>query len=133
MAQLVLKDLDPEVLGRLERRAKRLGLDLETAAARLLEHALANGEPTEVDAELEEPVRTDESLAIEDGLLVYTGSVSSADLDHRPSERSELVGSDGARSEGARRHFRGSGSSCHPASGTRRCTALVPGRRPMPC
>jgi len=66
-------------------------------------------------------------------LLVYTGSVSSADLDHRPSERSELVGSDGARSEGARRHFRGSGSSCHPASGTRRCTALVPGRRPMPC
>lgn len=83
MAKLVLRDLDPEVLGRLERRAKTLGMDLQSAAAHLLQSALANGEPTDAVAEPEEPVRPDECLVLEDGLLVYTGSVSSADLDHR--------------------------------------------------
>jgi plasmid stability protein len=103
MAQLLLSNLEPEILEKLERRAKRLGTTPQSEASRLLRETLrTESEPGSERAEAEANDPTDPRFVRREGFLVFTGAVATEDVpDHRTlrEERIEslLKGADEGR------------------------------------
>jgi plasmid stability protein len=103
MAQLILSNLDPEILEKLELRAKRLGTTSQSEASRLLRETLrAETESGSARAETDGNEPIDSRFVRREGFLVFTGAVAPDDVpDHRTlrEERVEslLKGADEGR------------------------------------
>ena len=87
MAQLVLDNLEPEVVEKLEIRAKRLGTTPEKEASQLLRERLCvEPEPriAEESGTGAEEVGSDPRFVRRHGFLVFTGVIATEDIaDHR--------------------------------------------------
>jgi plasmid stability protein len=84
MAQLLLADIDPETVQRLELRAKRLGTTVQAEAVRLLRERLEAeaGQPANVQPLCQE--QEDPRFVEDHGFLVFVGDVAPEAIpDHR--------------------------------------------------
>jgi len=97
MAQIILNDVDPDTLKRLELRAKRLGTTVEEVASRLLAGAFAEARDSEGaggSGEPDEPIEppgVDPRFVEENGFLVFAGELPPDALTDHRSLRDERI------------------------------------------
>ncbi|WP_437720848.1 hypothetical protein [Sorangium sp. So ce861] len=94
MAQLVLDNLEPEIVEKLELRAKRLGTTPEKEASRLLRERL-RAEPDPSIAEGRDPGASEAGLDPRfvrlHGFLVFNGEIAAEDIPDHRSARDERI------------------------------------------
>jgi hypothetical protein len=85
MAQLILDNIDPEIVEKLQVRAKRLGTTPEEEASRLLQDQL-RAEPGAIAG-------ADPRFEKRGGFLVFTGAIGADDIPDHRALREERVDS----------------------------------------
>ncbi|WP_437807062.1 hypothetical protein [Sorangium sp. So ce1078] len=96
MAQLVLDNLEPEIVEKLELRAKRLGTTPEKEASRLLRERL-RAEPELNSADARDSgareAGLDPRFVRRHGFLVFNGEIAAEDIPDHRSARDERIDS----------------------------------------
>lgn len=95
MAQIILNDVDPDTMKRLELRAKRLGTTVEEVASRLLAGTFAEdsegaGGSGDLDETIEPP-GVDPRFVEKNGFLVFAGELPPDALTDHRSLRDEHI------------------------------------------